>query len=258
MVETLKDPVTLSPRSRPSAVRKSAIGAEDIASQISTAIAEHRLPPGTKLTEESLGEIFGVSRTKVREALYAVARSKLVTWLPGRTAYVSQPSVEEARDLFETRRVLEATTIRRLAKSVTSQQLAQLRAQVAREKKALSAKNLRTGTGSGTRFLGEFHFLIAELAGNKVLEELVREISARTSLVEIYYGTLMPASCSCEEHRNLLACIERGDGEEAAKLMAKHIDHIEGSLNLHQAAQDTFDLRAAFPSITDRSASAAL
>jgi len=257
MRETPKNPVATSPRGRASASRKSAIGAEDIAGQISTAIAEHRLPPGTKLTEESLAEIFGVSRTKIREALYVVARSKLVTWLPGRTAFVSQPPVEEARDLFETRRILETSSIRRLAKSVTPQQLARLRTQIVREQKALSAENLRTGTGSGTRFLGEFHFLIAELAGNKVLEELVREISARTSLVEIYYGTSMPASCSCEEHRDLLACIERGDGEEAAKLMAKHIDHIEGSLNLH-AAQETFDLRAAFSSVNDRSASAVL
>jgi DNA-binding GntR family transcriptional regulator len=255
MAKTLKNPVTPSPRRRPSAGRKPAIGAEEIAGQIATAIAEHRLPPGTKLTEESLGEIFGVSRTKIREALYVVARSKLVTWLPGRTAFVSQPSVEEARDLFETRRILEASSIRQLAKSVTRQQLARLRAQIVREQKALSMENLHTGTGSGTRFLGEFHFLIAELAGNKVLEELVREISARTSLVEIYYGTSMPASCSCEEHRDLLACLERGDGDEAAKLMAKHIDHIEDSLNLHQVAQDTFDLRAAFSS-GDRSAPA--
>jgi DNA-binding GntR family transcriptional regulator len=256
MAKTLKNPLTSTPRRRSSAGQKLAIGAEEIAGRIATAIAERRLPPGTKLTEESLAEIFGVSRTKIREALYVVARSKLVTWLPGRTAFVSQPSVGEARDLFETRRILEASTVRRLAKSVTLQQLARLRAQIVREQKALSTKSLHTGTGSGTRFLGEFHFLIAELAGNKVLDELVREISARTSLVEIYYGTSMPASCSCEEHRDLLACLERGDGEEAAKVMAKHIDHIEESLNLHQAAQDDFDLRAAFSGVTDRSASA--
>ena len=256
MAKTLKHAVTTSPRRRPSAARKPAIGAEEIAGQIATAIAGRRLPPGTKLTEASLGEIFGVSRTKIREALYVVARSKLLTWLPGRTAFVSQPSVEEARDLFETRRILEASSIRRLAKSVTLQQLARLRAQIVREQKALSTESLHTGTSTGTRFLGEFHFLVAELAGNKVLEELVREISARTSLVEIYYGTSMPASCSCEEHRDLLACLERGDGEEGANLMAKHLHHIEESLNLHRAAQDDFDLQAAFSSVTDRSASA--
>src|SRR5574340_1135416 len=110
-----------APRAAPG-VGNGALDADKIAARISSAIVEHRLPPGTKLTEARLGEIFGVSRTKIREALYVVSRSRLVTWLPGRTAFVAQPSVAEAHELFEVRRTLETAAARRLARSIRPEQ----------------------------------------------------------------------------------------------------------------------------------------
>jgi DNA-binding GntR family transcriptional regulator len=80
---------------------------DDIVRRVTAAITEHRLRPGTKLGEESLGEVFGVSRTKVREALFQLAKLKLVTMLPARGAFVAQPTVREAREVFGARRILE-------------------------------------------------------------------------------------------------------------------------------------------------------
>lgn len=233
--------------SRPSAaVGNGSLGADEIAARISTAIIEHRLPPGTKLTEGRLGAIFGVSRTKIREALYVVSRSRLVTWLPGRTAFVAQPSVTEAHELFEVRRALEGIAMRRLARSIQPEQLARLRTQCVREREGVAAQSLRTGTRPGSHLLNDFHRLIAELAGNTVLSALVGEISARTSLVEVYYGTEMQAACSCDEHAAILAAIERSDPAGAARLMDSHIRHIESCLKLEQSTSEAFDLRAAF------------
>ena len=230
----------------PSAAGNGALGADEIAARISTAIVEHRLPPGTKLTEGRLGEVFGVSRTKIREALYVVSRSRLVTWLPGRTAFVAQPSVTEAHELFEVRRALEGIATRRLARAIRPEQLARLRAQCVREREGVAAQSLRPGTRPGSSLLNDFHRLIAELAGNTVLNTLVAEISARTSLVEVYYGTEMQAACSCDEHAEILAAIERGDPAGAARLMDSHIRHIESCLRLEQSTPEAFDLRAAF------------
>lgn len=221
------------------------LSAEEIAERLTAAIVERRLPPGTRLAEESLGQVFGVSRTKIREALLHLARVKLIDWPAGRSAQVAQPSVAESRQVFEARRVLESATVSRLAREATPATRKALRAQVTRERKAAADNELKPGTASGTRRFGEFHLLIAELAGNEVLAELVRDICARTSLVEIYYGTSMELSCSLHEHADILAAIERGDGESAARLMAEHIAHIERSVNFREAETAIVDLGAA-------------
>ncbi|HEU5480852.1 MAG TPA: FCD domain-containing protein, partial [Candidatus Tumulicola sp.] len=56
----------------------------------------------------------------------------------------------------------------------------------------------------------------------------------------------MDAACSCGEHAEILACIERGDGTGAARLIDSHIRHIESCLKLAQSTPEAFDLRAAF------------
>ncbi|MCF5602574.1 GntR family transcriptional regulator, partial [Pseudomonas syringae] len=59
------------------------------------AILEQRLAPGTRLSEEALGEIFGVSRTIIRRALSRLGHEGVVLLRPNRGAVVASPSVEE-------------------------------------------------------------------------------------------------------------------------------------------------------------------
>src|ERR1700709_1154845 len=82
-----------------------------IAESITTAIVERRLMPGTKLAEQKIADIFKVSRTLVRQALMQLSRDKLITLEPARGARVAEPSVEEARQVFEARNTLELPTV---------------------------------------------------------------------------------------------------------------------------------------------------
>jgi DNA-binding GntR family transcriptional regulator len=86
---------------------------DEIYERIYNAILEHRLPPGTKL-EERLAEIFGTSRARIREVLARLAHEQIVEPHPQRGAYVAKPSVEQARDVFEARRLIEPAVMRRL------------------------------------------------------------------------------------------------------------------------------------------------
>ncbi len=212
--------------------------------RIELAITEHRLPPGTKLGEEYLCGIFGVSRTKVRQVLFRLAEEKLITILPRRGAFVAQPSEQEARDVFEARRYIECAIIAKLARIATPRQIAKLHAQHLKEQEAVAEHTLYIGTAKGTRFLGQFHFMIAEMAGNQVLTELLHELTARTSVIEILYESTMTPVCSAEEHAALLACIERGDSEAAARCMADHLTHIENCLHLRPVSTEAVDLKA--------------
>ena len=219
--------------------------------RIEAAITEHRLPPGTKLGEEYLCSIFGVSRTKVRQTLFRLADEHLVTIVPRRGAFVAQPSEQEARDVFEARRYIECAIIAKFARDATSQQIARLRTQHQRERDSVADNTLYIGTARGTRFLSQFHFLIAEMAGNQVLTELLDELTARTAVIEIFYASTMTSACSVEEHAEILACIERGDPETAAGCMADHLSHIERCLHLRPISAAEIDLKLALSPTTD-------
>jgi DNA-binding GntR family transcriptional regulator len=110
-----------------------------IVDAITTAIVERRLMPGTKLAEQSIADIFKVSRTLVRQALNQLSRDHLVTLEPARGAFVAQPSVEEARQVFEVRKLIEASLVRQLCAVVTPAQVAQLRAHLQRRDRSRGA-----------------------------------------------------------------------------------------------------------------------
>ena len=72
------------------------ITAEEITTQLSEAVHEHRLKPGAKLREDEVSEVFGVSRTIVRQALRNMAFDGLLTIEKNRGASVSKPTLKEA------------------------------------------------------------------------------------------------------------------------------------------------------------------
>ncbi len=90
----------------------------DIHQSIYDAIVEHRLLPGTKLSEERVAELFAVSRTQVRGALQRLAVEQLVTLIPNRGAFVTTPSAEEAHDVLSVRRTLEPAAVARLIERI--------------------------------------------------------------------------------------------------------------------------------------------
>src|ERR1700737_2385537 len=109
---------------------------EKIYGRIQKAVLEHRLAPGTKLIEERLAEVSGVSRTKIREVLNKLAHEGLVELVPNRGAFIASPSVEQARDVFVTRRMIEPEMARLLSQSATPAQVRALRKHVKLESDA--------------------------------------------------------------------------------------------------------------------------
>lgn len=79
---------------------KTTITAREIGKAIAKAIHEHKVLPGTKLGEDELSEIYGVSRTLVRSALQGLSHEQLVDIQPNRGAFVSKPSLREAREIL--------------------------------------------------------------------------------------------------------------------------------------------------------------
>src|SRR5260221_3179694 len=97
---------------------------ETIVERVLGAILSHQLPPGTQLVEERLAAVFHVSRTKIRQALARLAHDGIITVIPNRGGFVSSPTVEEARAVFEARRLIEPHLVERLAASAGEEAIA--------------------------------------------------------------------------------------------------------------------------------------
>ena len=205
---------------------------------ITTAIVERRLMPGTKLAEQQIADIFQVSRTLVRQALNQLSRDHLITLEPARGAFVAQPSVEEARQVFEVRQMVELSLVRQLCATITGAQVAQLRAHLATEADALA----RTDVTGRTRLLADFHVVLARLMGNEVLAQLLADLLSRCSLIALMYQSAHSAEHSADEHVAIVDAIEQRDAKAAARLMQSHLGNVQRNLQLHPRVSDLAQL----------------
>ena len=197
-----------------------------IVDSLTRAIVEHRLQPGTKLAEQKLADHFGVSRTLVRQALFQLAQNRLITLEPARGAFVAAPTVEEARQVFQVRRMLETEMTREFARTVTPARIRALREHMAEEKAALDNPD----AAARIELLGDFHVRMAELTGNEVLAQILRDLISRSSLISLMYQRDGAARHSQEEHMELVKALAARDERRAVKLMDEHLRHVEESL----------------------------
>ncbi len=205
-----------------------------IADSIVAAIVERRLMPGTKLAEQKIADVFKVSRTLVRQALNQLSRDRLVTLEPGRGARVARPSVDEARQVFEVRRMLEVAMIRRAAIELSGEQLRELRAHLKAEQAAIR----RTDVSGRTHLLADFHVAVARMLGNSVLAEMLDELVSRSSLIALVYQSAHSAEHSFDEHVAIVEAIERRDPRAAVRLMESHLHNVEQNLRLEPRLPD--------------------
>lgn len=199
---------------------------QDIAGDIATAIAERRLPPGAKLKEEALARLYSVSRTKIRAALLMLSKDELVEIIPEKGACVSKLSEREALEIFAVRRILEAALVREFVAKASDADYRRIEEHLVAERKALASND----TQLRTRLLGDFHILLAEIAGNQVLLVILRKLMARTSLAAMQSQSNHAAACSSDEHKLFIEAAKSGDEDRAVDLMLRHLDHVKETL----------------------------
>lgn len=201
---------------------------DKIFNELYSAIVEHLIPPGTKLPEDMLADIYGASRTNIRKVLMQLAAESIVTLTRNRGASVTSPSIKEALEVFETRRILELRIVAAVAKEPTDLQLASLRKYATQEFDAHHQHDRRTQI----KLSGEFHMKLAEFAGNQTLIDILRMLVSRTSLIIAVYETRRGSGCQFGEHQELVELIAQRNVEGAVAKMEQHLLEIEASLDL--------------------------
>jgi len=214
--------------------------------RVISAILDHRLPPGTKLVEDKLASAFGVSRTRVRPVLMRLANEQVVTLIPNRGATIAQPTEEEAREVFEARRLIEPRLVELFIAKAGKADIQRLKDCIDDEEAARLAGDMRRAI----RLSGDFHLHIAERAGHQTLGRILRELTSRTSLILMTYSSAHArereeaTACGCREHRTLLDAVRLRDAPEARRRMRDHLTRLEAQLQFSTAANAAPDLAA--------------
>ncbi|MDR3470363.1 MAG: GntR family transcriptional regulator [Devosia sp.] len=198
-----------------------------ICTTLATAISGGALKPGSKILDDVIAEHFGVSRTVVRGALDILQRDHLIERQRNRGAFVAEPSVAEAEQLFEARYGLEREILALVVERATDEGLDRL------EKLNEEEAHLPDSAGGAATAAGQlpqFHTELARLGGNDVLTEILDKVVARVSLVNYVYK-VQPKD-NCGDHRNILAAIRKRDLARARALMDEHLAELEGRVRL--------------------------
>ena len=189
------------------------------------AIIEQRLKAGVRLPEDAIGEAFGTSRTIAREALGRLAVEGLVELKPNKGAFVANPSLEEGHDIFMVRRGLEDDRQQQpWPANSAPRKVGTLHAFIEDEHKAAHHDD----EAESIRLAGEFHLLLARMTGNVLLIRYTTEVVSRCSLILAMYGRPHSADCGVDEHREIVAALEKGDAAKASKLMDTHLAAVAG------------------------------
>jgi DNA-binding GntR family transcriptional regulator len=213
-----------------------------IHARIHAAIVERRILPGVRLVEDQLAEVFDVSRMRIRSVLQALAHDKLVTLHRNRGAVVAYPSVREAKEVFAARRLIEGALASDIVEKADAKALQRLKMHVKREKAGAAKPNRALELKTSH----DFHTLLAEITGNRVVVEFLRELMTQSLLITAIYEKPDVSSCSHRAHAQLIRFIERGDAPGLARAMREHLDEIEGDLVLFERQEFSADIRAVF------------
>lgn len=201
----------------------------DIAQRITEAMLAQKLLPGSRLGEQELAALFGVSRTLVREALMRLAARGMVTVSARRGWYLIEPGADDIRAAFAARRIIETGLLREIsaAQPPSAPAIHTLKVHIAREKAALDGDD----AGERSFLLGDFHVCLCATLGHGLLVDTLRDLTARTTLVASRQQSAADAGRSCAQHEEIVNALAAGDGERAARLMTDHLGEVHASLD---------------------------
>jgi GntR family transcriptional repressor for pyruvate dehydrogenase complex len=214
---------------------------ESIVEQIRGLIEKGKLKQGDQLpTEKELSETFKVSRSTVREAVLSLDTMKLVERRQGEGTYVIASSEEaiiqplaatllrgkdEIIDVFNLRSVLEPEIAQLASLHATPKTIKRLEEILERQATEIEAGN------NPVRSDADFHFALARMAKNKVLERLlVALVGLLAKTREEYLQTEERKHKSLSGHREILAAIQSGNGQVARQAMERHLAAVEKTM----------------------------
>lgn len=190
-------------------------------------ILSDTLSAGVALQEKKLADLLGVSRTPIREAITRLTSEGLVERTIGLTPVVRRLSANEFIEILHVRRLLEVEAAGRAAETGGSEALRAIMAKIQR---------FRDGEiptpGEHVAVDDALHLTVANLAGSRILADLIRDLRQKTKIFDMGQ---MPERFApgIVEHLEIIDAILERDVARAQNAMRTHIDNVRSSVIDH-------------------------
>lgn len=187
----------------------------EIYKRLKNMILANEFEAGTKLKQEYIAKMFGVSRMPLHRAFQMLENEMLIESIPRRGYYVTKIDPDILIDAFECREALEGIAARRVAQNITKEQLKYLNSLF---KKFINVEEINVSEYVESD--QQFHNTIMKICGNQIINKL--ELLENNTIRTFRGGLLRPPKETLPEHLEILAAIEERNGELAEKLIRKH------------------------------------
>ncbi len=215
-------PVVLDIQTGDGPTLKRAETGEWVASILRRNIAAGTLPPGSKLPEEELSDLLGISRNTLREGFVTLRSEGIVTRVPNRGVFVKQPTSEDVREIYRTRRIIEPGAV--LWGTGATRELSAI---VERGRDGIERLDVVAMATANQ----EFHRTIVARAGSDRLDTMMERILAEMRL--IFYGMSSDLTFHqpyIEYNAEIVTYLDRGDNAVAADVLTHYLAKAEAQL----------------------------
>lgn len=193
--------------------------------QLREAILSGRLAPGSRLIEQELSSMMGISRFPLREAIAGLEQEGLVTIEPYKGGHVCKPSAGEIAEVYSVRELLETHALELLMQQDDPGIVANLHSIV----DSMDTRNNHEG-GNFMYADFSFHNAICEAAGNATLHKMWLTLSTK---IQIYINMELHSESMTvlkKNHSFLCKVIESGDVDAAVAELREHLRRGKRSL----------------------------
>ncbi|MGE0802403.1 MAG: GntR family transcriptional regulator [Lautropia sp.] len=198
-----------------------ASGRIDVVLLLRQRIANHDLPPGSKLKEIDLANEFGVPRPRIREALSALEGRGLVERIPNKGAIVTRLDLAQVLEIYEAREALEGLCVRLATERSTPDRWNELHRLFGEPMLGfLQAGDFDASLAGYEQFRRE----VCAAAQNEIVQQMLDSILERTQII-VRRTIILPgrAELGLQEHRATLEAMRRGDAAEAERMRRQNL-----------------------------------
>jgi DNA-binding GntR family transcriptional regulator len=192
-----------------------------VEAQLTRAIVDGKLPPGSRIVEADIARRMGISRAPVREAARRLERQGVLVARPRHGFAVRTISAQEIDDLYEVRISIELTSIELACRKADDAGLARVKAlfdtMVRPSPLPLQGERIATDLA--------LHTLICELSGNARLLRLFMDTQTELRMIIALINTVDDSAAVAATHGVIVDALLRRDPDAAKNAMRIHLEY---------------------------------
>lgn len=182
-----------------------------------------------KLSTRQLSEELRISRTPVREAIRRLESEGLIELLPRKGFMVKEYTIDEIKEIYEVRRVLEIKAINLACKNITNGEIVKIEEIIQKLKRMI--QNEKENILCIKELNDEFHFAVYQASRNKILCQIIRNLWLRISgLLIMTFSIHYRGEETLQEHEIIVRALKGRNQEVCEVVLKRHMKSAERRL----------------------------